>query len=195
MPTPKSQLRVFKDCFVVEVKVATGASVKPGQVIALLDSEDEDRTLSRIELAAGFLKLQADAISPEQAEIRRGILRSTEEIARAYSDYASTKLKDTEDRYHVGETTLVDIAQARTALARATAELKRASAALTLFELNMSQATAKVSMAQSETAKEKILVQSRVERLLVRTPVAGRVEIMAYEGAFLKKGDTLAEVS
>jgi multidrug resistance efflux pump len=191
---PKARITVYKDCFVVDVPIADSSAVRIGEIIAVLDTEDEDRTLDRIALAGSFIDLQQESISDAQITIRRDILKSTADVANAYLNYANVKLDDVSARFRGGTEIYPDVQQATAAVARASAEVKRANAALSLFEFNVKQATAKLALIQAEIPKETAAVNARKGRVSVQSPVAGVIQLLCYKGAFVKKGDVLANV-
>lgn len=194
MPDPKARITVYKDCFVLDVTVSDGASVRVGDLIAVLDSEDEDRVLDRISLANSFIDLQQKSISDPQVAIRRDILKSTADVARAYLDYANLKVRSLKDQVLVGEALNVDVQQGTAAVIRASAELDRATAAVTLFEFNIEQAKTKLALIQTELPKETAAANARKKRVSVHSPVDGRIKLLCYKGSFVKRGDMLAAV-
>ena len=213
LPITKVSIMTPKDCYVTELLVADGAKVSAGQSIAALDTDEEDRVIDRISLAAKLLSLQEDAISDHQITIRRNVFVSTVNVARLYLDYAT-------DRYDTERAKIIDVPnlipapgtaitpdtfgdqtfklvlqQAAAVVMRAKAEVDRANSALELFDFNVAQARAKLALIKSQLPKEKTGIDDRKKRLSITAPVAGSIKFSCYRGAFLPKGTIMAEIS
>lgn len=189
-----------KDCFILDVIKADGAAVEAGEIILRLDSEDEDQTISNIDIADAFVGMQEESMSDSQIELRRDILRSTIEISDAYYDYANTRYTDMLSSYDKGAPYSNDVSfgatlqQAAAALIRAQAEKKRSRSALELFEFNINQAKQKVNIIKGVRPREKDRLRRRRDRLAIRSPTSGTLKLLTYPGAFVNKGFIVAEI-
>jgi multidrug resistance efflux pump len=199
----KMQIAVPKDCFVKKITYASGATVKANDLIAILDSDDEESTLERITLATAFVSLQQDAISDEQVQIRRQVIQSTVDVAKAYLDYARLRLDFINSQidfagYAEGneQSNRAARQQSAAAVIRAESEWRRTQSALALFDFNTRQAKQKIELIQAELPKQIQKTRDRIkDRLNMRSPRHGTISYLCYEGAFLSKGAILAEVS
>jgi len=192
---PKARIAAPKDCFVVEVFPKDNHPISFNDKIAILDSEDEDRGIERISLAMQFIALQEECIFDSPMNIRREILQSTLEVARAYLQYARLRIDD-EYSHMAGGTSdgSFNLRQGMAAQIRAEAEVNRASSALDLFDFNVSQARQKLGLIKAAIPKEQAALTIKKNRLNLISPVTGRVSLHCYKGSFLKKGDVLAEI-
>jgi hypothetical protein len=195
LPLP-ARLVAPRDCYILQVHVSTGALVADGADIATLDGDEEVRALRQIELAARLMELQKNSASKPQTDIRQAILRSTLDVATAYLTYA-TKMHDfRQSQYQLGVrgVTQEDVQSWVYPMARGTAEVDRATKALGLFNFNVDIVTKKLALMTEAIASEKVAVQERQRKLVIRSPRSGNVVLHCFPGAFLSKGDVLAEI-
>jgi multidrug resistance efflux pump len=183
-----------RDCFIVKLVMLDGSDAKKGDLLASLDTENEDNALDRLALAENFLTLQERAISDEQLEIRRMILRSTVETAKTYVIHARrmSLIKANEEQAGTIELGTTDLS--RTTAVRAEAEWERAKIALDLFEFNSVQAAKKLEFIRAQLDSEKVRYKKQRERMFLRSPIDGTVKINSFEGAYLPKGTVVIEI-
>jgi len=194
-PTAKARIAAPKDCFVVEVLATHGAHVSKGEKIAILDSEEEDQIIERISMAMQFLDLQEESISESQIKVRKEILESTLGVAQSYLTYAKVRMDPLALGTEIGQMPPPGVLeQSKAAVVRAEAEVKRAGSALELFDFNVSQARSKLKIIKEAVPKEQQAANLKKKRLELIAPISGHVSVLCYKGAFVKKGDILAEV-
>jgi hypothetical protein len=199
----KARIAAPRDCFVKDVIAVEGATLSQGDSIAVLDTEDEDKSMDRIALANQFIAIQEAALSESQIAIRRTILQSTINVANSYLDYAKSRRDAIQyesnhgliggDQAPFGNDIL--IRQCAAAVTRATAELDRAKSALDLFNFNVIQARQKLDLIKSVIPKEQSSIIAAKTRLTIVSPITGRVHLNCYKSAFLQKGVVIAEIS
>jgi hypothetical protein len=196
MATPRALVTVPRDCFLITIVARTGTPVNKDDVVLQLDTEDEDRSIARIELAEQFIALQEAALSEDQINIRRQVLQDTADTADAYTKYANLMMKFNLNNSQVDSSTeqAHALQQAATTSIRANAELTRANSALDLFNFNTVQAKQKLTYVKEQLPRERADLLTRKARMTLKSPITGRITVRAYEGSFVSKGSVVAEI-
>jgi multidrug efflux pump subunit AcrA (membrane-fusion protein) len=187
-----------RDCTVWQVSVASGLQVAAGSAIVQLNTDVEDRSLSRLQLALQFLALQEAALADDQIEIRRSVLKSTEDTADVYIRYTTLMLDNAKTKAEIGKPDVngpIDITLSQAANQRATAEKLRAQSALSLFNFNINQAREKISFVKSRLESELADINKRRERMTINSPLSGLITHTMFNGAFFEKGSMLCSIN
>jgi multidrug resistance efflux pump len=198
---PSISIRAPRDCYVATLLVANNTQVATGTRLLSIDTGEEDRALERVGLAEQILSLQAESVSDAQIEIRRQVLNSTVDIAKAYLQYSGDKVFTLQLEIDTLGTTFNDpntpkltLGQAKAAFSRAQAELSRATLSLSLFETNVSQVRKKLALISAAITKEREALSASKARLTIQAPTDGHIVFLCTKGIFVSKGDVLAEL-
>jgi len=71
-----------KDGFVIDLMVNIGASVKLGDIVAVMDTEDEDRRYLRVQKSESARAIMARRFEPDETKRKRRIAEIAVDIAR-----------------------------------------------------------------------------------------------------------------
>ena len=188
------EIRSPKDGFIDELFVTHGAVVSKGDAVARLSDQEERHQLARLESMQRILEINKARFDLEQialrrraAEIGRGLcelnLALKQDVAAIKSKQAALGLVS--NIYHKA----ADSDAKEAGLLRT-----RAHDQLLAFEFALSRALAIDEEVRGRIAPEMAFIQSQIERLTLRTTIAGTCVLMTAPGCFVRLGDVIAEI-
>lgn len=182
------ELRAPRDGFVLQVIVKD--SVTAGDTVLELDPSVENETLARIDLALQLVAAQqknftGDALSWQQEPLKQNI-----QIAQKYQDFGKYMAHSREISLPAGEA----IHEGGAFYFRARREVEKAKAAAQLFDFQVKQALEQLKQVEDVLNARRAAVTSQRDRLKLAAPITGWVQLQTYKGAFVMRGQVLAQV-
>lgn len=178
----------------VTLKVRAGDSVKPGQVLATVESPELQARLAQ-ELSNADAT-RADALRAEvDARQQRAVMQSTFENARIDKTTAENDLARQQKAFEAGAVAGMQVERARDTLAKASIALAQSSAGLTLKDDSLKLDVRAKQLAHARQQLQVQELQRQVADLAVRSPVDGQVgQLFVAERATVAKDAQLLSV-
>jgi multidrug resistance efflux pump len=184
-----------KDAILVDIAVVDGTLVNAGDAVCKLSDDEETIALQRLSLAQSRLAIDQKLLAPDQVQLQRRMVEIAGEIAAKYVEFAQAKQEFEQKQFIAGAGDQLKVMQAGAALQKALGEQEKAGIALKTFDFNVQQAQERQQLALEQLPKETAFVNTMQNRLTVKAPKAGTIQLLGAKGSFLKKGQAIARIT